>query len=68
MKINCIAIDDEPLALDIIREYCAKVPFLNLLRTFDNAIESLEFLRSRSVDLIFLDIQIWPLASPECLE
>ncbi|MCO5267047.1 MAG: hypothetical protein M9948_14375 [Lentimicrobium sp.] len=37
MKINCIAIDDEPLALDIIREYCEKVPFLNLQHTFGNA-------------------------------
>jgi DNA-binding LytR/AlgR family response regulator len=67
MKINCIAIDDEPLALDIIREYCAKVPFLNLLRTFDNAIESLEFLRSRSVDLIFLDIQMQDLTGIQLL-
>ena len=38
MKINCIAIDDEPLALDIIREYCSKVPFLNLICVFDNAV------------------------------
>ncbi len=58
MKINCIAIDDEPLALDIIREYCSKVSFLNLLKTFDNAIESIDFIRSEKIDLIFLDIQM----------
>lgn len=58
MKINCIAIDDEPLALDIISAYCDKVPFLNLLRTFDNAIDTLEYLRNNHIDLMFLDIQM----------
>jgi two-component system LytT family response regulator len=58
MKINCIAIDDEPLALDIIKDYCSKIAFLNLLKTFDNAIESIEYIRSNKVDLIFLDIQM----------
>ena len=37
MMIKCIAVDDEPLALDIIKAYCAKVPFLNLAGTFSNA-------------------------------
>jgi two-component system, LytTR family, response regulator len=58
MKINCIAIDDEPLALEIIKDYCEKVPFLNLLQSFDNAIETLEYLRNNQVDLILLDIQM----------
>lgn len=58
MKINCIAIDDEPLALDIIKDYCSKIAFLDLLKTFDNAIESIEYIRSNKVDLIFLDIQM----------
>jgi len=58
MKINCIAIDDEPLALDIIKAYCQKVPFLNLAGTFSNAIDTLEYLRQNSVDLMFLDIQM----------
>ncbi|MEI7660704.1 MAG: LytTR family DNA-binding domain-containing protein [Bacteroidota bacterium] len=67
MNINCIAIDDEPLALDIIRDYCSKVVFLNLLRTFDNAIESIEFIRSNKVDLIFLDIQMEELTGIQLL-
>jgi DNA-binding LytR/AlgR family response regulator len=67
MKINCIAIDDEPLALDIIKDYCSKVAFLNLLRTFDNAIESIEFIRSNKVDLIFLDIQMEELTGIQLL-
>jgi len=58
MKINCIAVDDEPLALDIIKAYCAKVPFLSLAGTFSNAIDTLEYLRHNSVDLMFLDIQM----------
>ncbi len=58
MQINCIAIDDEPLALDIIKAYCAKVPFLNLAGTFSNAIDTLEYLRHNTVDLMFLDIQM----------
>ena len=58
MKINCIAVDDEPLALDIISAYCSKIPFINLLQTFDNAIDTMEFLRNNPIDLIFLDIQM----------
>jgi DNA-binding LytR/AlgR family response regulator len=58
MKINCIAIDDEPLALDIIRDYCSRVPFLNLEKTFDNAIDSIEYIRDHSLGLLFLDIQM----------
>jgi len=67
MKINCIAIDDEPLALDILRDYCGKVPFLNLLHTFDNAIESLEYLRNNRVDLLLLDIQMEELTGLQLL-
>jgi DNA-binding LytR/AlgR family response regulator len=58
MKINCIAVDDEPLALEIISAYCEKTPFLRLLKIFDNAIDTLEYLGNNKVDLIFLDIQM----------
>ena len=67
MKINCIAVDDEPLALDIIRAYCAKVPFLNLSGTFSNAIDTLEYLRHNTVDLMFLDIQMEELTGIQLL-
>ncbi|MEI6436304.1 MAG: LytTR family DNA-binding domain-containing protein [Bacteroidota bacterium] len=67
MKINCIAIDDEPLALEIIKDYCSKVSFLNLLKTFDNAIESIDYIRSNKVDLIFLDIQMEELTGIQLL-
>jgi two-component system, LytTR family, response regulator len=68
MKINCIAIDDEPLALEIIKDYCSKVPFLNLLRTFDSAMESIEYIRNNPVDLIFLDIQMEELTGIQMLK
>lgn len=58
MKINCIAIDDEPLALEKIKDYVSKVPYLNLVATFDNGIDSLEYLKEHDVELMFLDIQM----------
>ena len=67
MKINCIAIDDEPLALDIIKAYCSKVPFLNLTGTFSNAIDTLEYLRNNTIDLMFLDIQMEDLTGIQLL-
>jgi two-component system, LytTR family, response regulator len=57
-KIKCIAIDDEPVALDIIRDYVNKIPFLDLLGTYRNALQALEFLQNVKVDLIFLDINM----------
>lgn len=58
MKINCIAIDDELPALKQMKDYISKIPYLNLLATFDNGIETLDFLKDNSVDLLFLDIQM----------
>lgn len=58
MKLKCIAIDDEPLALEIITDYISKVPFLELVKTFDNGIDSIDFLRENAIDLMFLDIQM----------
>lgn len=67
MKIKCIAIDDEPLALDIIKDYCSKISFLDLVRTFESALESIEFIRNNKVDLIFLDIQMEELTGIQLL-
>lgn len=58
MDLTCIAIDDEPLALEIITAYIEKVPFLKLLKTFDNAIDSIDYIKKNKVDLMFLDIEI----------
>ena len=68
MKINCIAIEDEPLALKKIKEYIEQVDFLNLLEGFDNAIDAIGFLKRNSVDVIFLDIRMKKLSGIQFLE
>lgn len=57
-KLNCIIIDDEPLALDIIERYVEKTPFLTLAGKFSNAFEAIEMLHNQTIQLIFLDIQM----------
>lgn len=56
--IKTIAIDDEPLALQLVNGYISKTPFLQLVASFDNPIDAVEYLNDNSVDLIFLDIQM----------
>ena len=56
--INCIALDDEPLALEIIEEFCSKNSFLQLQKTFTDPAEASKYLRKFPVDLLFLDIQM----------
>ncbi len=56
--IRCIAIDDEPLALQLINEYCGKISFLKLEKTFTNTDEAKAYLQHNNVDLLFLDIQM----------
>jgi two-component system, LytTR family, response regulator len=68
MKINCIIIEDEPLALERTKEYVLKLPFLNLRATFDNALDALTFLKSNKVDLIFLDINLGEFSGIQLLE
>jgi len=68
MMINCIAIDDEPLALSKLEGFVAKVPDLKLIRTFDNAIEAIGWLKENHADLIFLDIQMEKLTGIQFLE
>jgi two-component system LytT family response regulator len=57
-KLKCIAVDDEPLALDIIEDYVSKVPFLELVKRTENAIEALQLVQAGGIDLVFLDIQM----------
>jgi DNA-binding LytR/AlgR family response regulator len=56
--MNCLIVDDEPLAIDLIVDFVKKVPFLNLLGTCKNAIEANEKIHKNKVDLLFLDIQM----------
>src|SRR5258708_31881016 len=58
MTINCIIIDDEPLARKGLKEYIADVDFLNLVGEFDNAVKATELLSKGNAQLVFLDIQM----------
>lgn len=65
MKIRCITVDDEPLALNMVSSFVKQTPFLELLASFDNAIDALNFVQSNSVQLILLDIQMADLTGME---
>ena len=56
--IQCIAIDDEPLALQLITQYCERVSFLQLKKVFTNPDEATIYLHQNNIDFIFLDIQM----------
>lgn len=66
--MNCIIIEDEPLALERARSYVSKVPFLHLIDTFDNALDALELIKTGKVDLIFLDIHLGEFSGIQLLE
>lgn len=56
--LKCIAIDDEPLALELLSDNISKVPFLELVAECSNPLEALKVLQTQKVDLVFLDIQM----------
>lgn len=58
MQLSCIAIDDEPLALELIKDYISKFQSLRLERWFDDALSGIEFLKHNTVDLLFIDINM----------
>lgn len=65
---SCIIIEDEPLAMERTKAFVDKLPFLNLVATFDNALTALLYLKSNPVDLLFLDINMDELTGIELLE
>ena len=67
-NFSCIIIEDEPLAMERTRSFVKKIPYLNLLKTFDNALTGLAFLKNNTVDLLFLDINMDELSGIELLE
>ncbi len=56
--IRCLIVDDEPLALHILEDYIAKVPFLQLVKATTNPIEALTMVQEGNIDLVFLDVQM----------
>src|ERR1700744_3383437 len=57
-QLTCIAIDDEPLALDLIEKHVSRLPALKLLKTFEDAISGSEYIQHTPVDLLFVDIDM----------
>ena len=69
MGIQCIVVDDEPLAVQVITEFIRKMPELSLAGTFNNPLEALAFMRKEpSVKLVFLDIQMPELSGIEFMQ
>jgi DNA-binding LytR/AlgR family response regulator len=58
LKITCVIVDDEPMALNLVESYVEKTPFLVLKKKCSSAIEALEYITTDPVDLLFLDIQM----------
>jgi two-component system LytT family response regulator len=58
MQLKCVAIDDEPLALELIKNYVTRFPVLQMLQTFEDAVSCAEYLRQNAVDLLFVDINM----------
>jgi DNA-binding LytR/AlgR family response regulator len=58
MKIRCLLVDDEPLALEVLRSHLAHIPSLEIVGECGSAIEAFDFLQQHQVDLLFLDIRM----------
>ncbi len=65
--MKAIAIDDEPIALSVIRSHAEKVPFLELAAVFTDAFQAMEYLQREPVDLLFLDIKMPDISGIEFL-
>ncbi|MEJ7643866.1 MAG: LytTR family DNA-binding domain-containing protein [Chryseolinea sp.] len=58
MKLNCIIVEDEPLARNLLIDYIKKVPLLHLVEALPNALPVMNLLRNHQIDLLFLDVQM----------
>lgn len=68
MHIKAIIIEDEPLALKKLSSFVDKINYLKITKTFDNAIDAIGYLKSNTVDLVFLDIQMEEFTGIQFLE
>ena len=58
MKLNCVIIDDEPLAANLLESYAERTSYIHLVGAFNNAVDGMKAIRENSVDLVFMDIQM----------
>jgi DNA-binding LytR/AlgR family response regulator len=66
--INCLIVEDEPLAMLRLKEYVERVPFLRLIQAVDNGLEAIPILLHESIDLLFLDIEMDGFSGIQLLE
>jgi DNA-binding LytR/AlgR family response regulator len=66
--LNCVIVDDQQEAINIIKDHLQKVPEITLLREFDNSIDALRFLENNKVEIVFLDVQMPYLNGMEVIE
>ena len=65
MILNCAIIDDEPLAAELLASYADKTPSLNLIGCYNSAVSAIKNIREKSIDILFLDIQMPELSGLE---
>ncbi|MGJ8736416.1 LytR/AlgR family response regulator transcription factor [Zobellia laminariae] len=65
IQLSCMIVDDEPMALNLVESYVEKTPFLKLKKKCSSAIEALQFIKTETVDVLFLDIQMPDLSGLE---
>tara|TARA_B110001450_G_scaffold123690_2_gene116502 strand:+ start:1662 stop:2342 length:681 start_codon:yes stop_codon:yes gene_type:complete len=65
---KCIVIEDEPLAMERTKGFIEKIPFLFLCATFDNAMDGLAYLKSNTIEILFLDINMDEVSGIELLQ
>jgi len=58
MKVKCLIVDDEPLAIELIEKHISKINFLEVVATSNNALKAFEILTTQKIDLMFLDIKM----------
>lgn len=58
MKLKCVIIDDEPLAIDLLKSYVNQTPYLELVAALENPLEALEIIRTGNIDLLYLDVNM----------
>jgi two-component system LytT family response regulator len=68
MKIHCLLVDDEPLAIQLLEKHIAQLPFFEVAGVCGNAVKALEMLSHRPIDLLFLDIRMPQLSGLDLLK
>ncbi|HBH24289.1 MAG TPA: DNA-binding response regulator [Cytophagales bacterium] len=68
MKLNCLIVDDDEMSRNVISHFISKTDFLELVETFENAIEASNYLKSGDIDVIFLDINMPEMTGMEMIQ